>query len=1068
MPYFSWLNAGTLVASAVTASALVVVALGAGPRRLINISFSLFAAAESAWALSALVVDVQLWLGAGDPDFSLRNAMLFLTLMAPLLLLFTVRSLGRRNLAADLAALAGLAATAALSVPLYRGEVLVSRGLGPAGTAVVDVAPLGMAAALVVAVLLAWSLALLVRAWRTDPQPFMIAGVIALFLGLGDEFVNPYFPLLTVTNTVSVALIGYAVTRRQVFNPLRETATALAARVEELERARGAAYERARRLELLARMGRETTSILDPEELARRVVRLVADEFAFYNVSLFTIDGDEAVLRAATRDEFLGLVGNLRLGVGRTGITGWVAAHGAALLVPDVARDPRYFRGDDRARTASELSVPVALGGRVVGVLDAQSAEHDAFSEIDVFTLQTVADQLAVAMENARLYAAARRELAERAAVEDRLGILAEQSPNMIFINVGGRVVFANRRCEDIVGWRREELTDPGFDFRTLIAPESLPLVRDMFARHLRGEEVPPYEYGLVARDGRQLEVIITSRLVTHGGERGILGIVTDITGHKRAERLLHGLNAAALALEKAASPRDLFPVLGTALREIGLATLVTVVPPEGGPPRLAYAEDGAGPHRGEEEPCRLAASTRATLFARGGSEGPNAIVAPLVREDAVRALLVVRGAELADEDRPALTAFAHQVAAVWHKSLLLEELETSLAKVRRIQAQLVQSQKMEAIGRLAGGVAHDFNNLLTAIGGYADLMRMKLPEAAEERFWAEQVAAAAAKGAALTRKLLAFSRKQVVEPRLLDLREIVHGMEGILRRIIGEHIDLVADLPASLAPVRADPTQIEQIVMNLVVNAGDAMPSGGRLTIAVADVGDPAAAEDRDLPPGAHVLISVTDTGVGMDADVQNHLFEPFFTTKERGKGTGLGLSTVYGAVQTAGGTIRVTSAPGRGASFRIYFPRAVETAAAARPADTAGRLPRGTETVLVVEDESAVRDLVSRVLRGQGYEVLEAERGADALAICGERIGAIDLVVTDIVMPGGMSGRDLAAKIAELRSAPRVLLISGYEDDPGDRAPSGILATPLLRKPFTPQALARRVREMLDGERA
>ena len=422
--------------------------------------------------------------------------MLFLTLMAPLLLLFTVRSLGGRNPVSHVVALAGLAGTAALCVPLYRGEIIVTLGLGPSGTALIGVQPLGYLAAALVAIQLLWSLALLLRAGKTEPQPFMILGVLALFGGLVDGIFTPPFPLLTVTNTASVALIGYAVTRRQIFNPLRDTTSALAARVAELERAREALRERARRLELLARVGRETTSILDPEDLASRAVRLVCDEFAFYNVSLFAIDGDEAVLRAASREEFLGLVGTLRLGVGRTGLTGWVAAHGAPLLVPDVDRDPRYVKGDERARTRSELSVPIALGGRVVGVLDAQSVERDAFSEIDVFTLQTVADQLAVAMENARLYAAARRELAERAAVEDRLGILAEQSPNMVFINVRGKVVYANRRCEEIVGWRREQLTDPGFDFQSLIAPDSLPLVRGMFARHGRGEEVPPYEYG--------------------------------------------------------------------------------------------------------------------------------------------------------------------------------------------------------------------------------------------------------------------------------------------------------------------------------------------------------------------------------------------------------------------------------------------------------------------------------------------------------------------------------------------------------------------------------------------
>ncbi|HET7378793.1 MAG TPA: ATP-binding protein, partial [Gaiellales bacterium] len=383
----------------------------------------------------------------------------------------------------------------------------------------------------------------------------------------------------------------------------------------------------------------------------------------------------------------------------------------------------------------------------------------------------------------------------------------------------------------------------------------------------------------------------------------------------------------------------------------------------------------------------------------------------------------------------------------------------------RRLQQQLVQSQKMEAVGRLAGGIAHDFNNLLTVITSYTDLMLEDLAEGDSKREDLEQVRKAADGAAALTRQLLAFSRQQVVEPRVISLNVVVESLQKMLRRVIGEDVELATTLAADLAPVRADVGQLEQVLMNLAVNARDAMPTGGKLTIETANAEhDPDYARDREADPMRRfVMLAVSDSGCGMDDATKARIFEPFFTTKGPGKGTGLGLATVYGIVQQAGGFIWVYSELGRGTSFKIYLP-AADVAAPAAAAATGTRVRGGTETILVVEDAAPLRAVAKQVLERQGYTVLEAPDGATALRVAEQYHGTIHLVLTDVVMPG-LSGREVAEALTRLRPEIQVLYASGYTDDSVVR--HGILESGMafLQKPFTPDGLSRKVREVLDA---
>jgi two-component system cell cycle sensor histidine kinase/response regulator CckA len=421
------------------------------------------------------------------------------------------------------------------------------------------------------------------------------------------------------------------------------------------------------------------------------------------------------------------------------------------------------------------------------------------------------------------------------------------------------------------------------------------------------------------------------------------------------------------------------------------------------------------------------------------------------------------------------LTKDGRTISCEWYNTPLVDESGRVLGVASLVQdvtervaleERLRQSQKMEAIGRLAGGVAHDFNNLLTVIMGYSQLLADGLSPASHLMDATGQIRSAADRAAGITRQLLAFSRKQVLSPRVIDLNNIMMNLDTMLRRLIGEDIEVLTVPGRGLGAVKADPGQIEQVIMNLALNARDAMPDGGKLTLETenAELDDSYAREHEPLQPGRYVMLAVSDTGTGMSAETQAHIFEPFFTTKEVGKGTGLGLSMVYGIVKQSGGYIWVYSEPGRGSAFKIYLPRVDQPAEGVAAGKRPAGIQRGTETILLVEDDAQLRQLTSSVLAHCGYKVLPAAGTAEGLALCRENHRDIRLLVTDVIMPG-MNGRQLAEQVKQISPRTRVLYISGYTSNA--IVHYGVLDAGLwfLPKPYSLSALVAKVREVLDA---
>ncbi len=390
--------------------------------------------------------------------------------------------------------------------------------------------------------------------------------------------------------------------------------------------------------------------------------------------------------------------------------------------------------------------------------------------------------------------------------------------------------------------------------------------------------------------------------------------------------------------------------------------------------------------------------------------------------------------------------------------------LGVDVTEHRELQERYLQAQKLESLGRLAGGVAHDFNNLLTVINGYSSLLRSRFEEGDPRRRQVDEIGKAGERATGLVQQLLAFSRRQATQPQVLQLNTVVADAESMLRRLIGEDIELTSKLEACPDEITADPSQVHQVLMNLAVNARDAMPHGGKLTIETgnADVRARDMLQDADASRGAYVQLTVTDSGSGMDAETRRHIFEPFFTTKEPGKGTGLGLATVYGIVRQNGGFIRVESSPGEGSSFHAFLPRAAVAAVSNPPSSAVPVGWRGSETVLIAEDERNVRELAAEILRGYGYKVLAAAGGREALEMVETSGQTVDLLLTDVVMPG-MNGKALAERLTASRPGLKVILMSGYADEALGHRGAAEVGWAYLPKPFPPQELVEKVREAL-----
>ena len=633
---------------------------------------------------------------------------------------------------------------------------------------------------------------------------------------------------------------------------------------------------------------------------------------------------------------------------------------------------------------------------------------------------------------------------AEQALRESELRFrqLAENMREVFFLvdSQFQETLYISPAYEDIWGRSRQTLYDSPRSFVEAVPVEDQGRLFTNIAQAQEGKTPDDIEFRVVRPDGTTRWVL--ARSVPVRNERGqvyrIAGVVSDVTERKRAEELIRQLSQAVEQSPAGVVITDTAGTIQYINRKASELTGYTVAEAVGKNPRIF--KSGKTPPGAYRELWETVT---------GGREWHGLL------ENQRKDGRLWWNAATISPIRNAEGTVTHFLA-----------IQQDVTDQRLLEDQLRQAQKMEAVGRLAGGVAHDFNNLLTVISSYSELLLGDLPAADPRRADLEEIRKAAGGAAALTRQLLAFSRKQVLQPTVLDLNAVVAGADKMLKRLIGEDIDLVSVLSPDVGAVRADAGQVEQVIMNLAVNARDAMPEGGKLTIETANLELDATYTDqhRAVSPGAYVLLSVSDTGTGMDEHTKARVFEPFFTTKEQGKGTGLGLATVYGIVKQSGAFIWVYSELGRGTTFKIYFPR-VEDVASAPAAPTAPESLRGTETVLVAEDAAAVRAVIQQVLASHGYQVLEAADGRSALELGARHEGPVHLLVTDVVMPE-MSGRQLADRLQERRPTLKVLFVSGYTDDAIVR--HGILEPGIafLQKPFTPEALARKVREALDDK--
>jgi len=819
---------------------------------------------------------------------------------------------------------------------------------------------------------------------------------------------------------------------------------------------------------LAYRIGSSVHTAEDMEELFGRIRDALGDVMNTENFFIALYDKERDTLSLSyfvdkhDQDDFDSFP------AGKT-LTGWIIKNDTSLLISKEELERWTEDGIvDMVGTPSLiwLGVPLRVSGEVIGALVVQSYEdRNEFGEADQEMLEFVSEQIGFAIEHKR----AESELVESEATNRAI---LDAVPDIMF-RIDREGVFISFDAppdaptalppELFIGKRLDEVFPKEFAEK---AVANIAMVLRTGKMQLMEYSLPiPFPDG----DERDFE----ARMVQSGDE-AVLTVVRDITDRKRADRFLRTLNDAALAMEQKFKPDEIFAAASEELANVGMVGTIFML--DEGDETLSAKYTTRDPERvraaakllgtsvmnmpcviDEVDAFREVARERRTVLVENMVEflrqklplplkkfapklqstlgATRIILAPMVADDRVFGLLSVSYDELGERDIPAVTAFANQLSAAWRRANLTKELELSLEELRETQDQLLQAQKMEAVGRLAGGVAHDFNNLLTAISGYAELLSCDSSLSEKVHGDIDQIRKAAEQAAALTRQLLAFSRRQPLQPVVIDLNKVVVDMDAMLRRMIGEDIELVTTLDDhKKIQTKVDPGQLEQVMVNLAVNARDAMPEGGRLTISTSDVvlDSIACAAIHDARPGHFVCLSIEDTGSGIERDVIDQIFEPFFSTKGPTKGTGLGLAVVYGIIRQHGGWINVYSEPHQGTAFKVYLPAiestsVPETEAQCVPEDQGAE---GTgQRILLVEDEEAVRELASRALKENGYKVFEAGAYEEAVELFEQEGGNFDLIFSDVVLPD-KSGIRLIDDLLSIRPDIRVLVCSGYTD--------------------------------------
>jgi two-component system cell cycle sensor histidine kinase/response regulator CckA len=799
-----------------------------------------------------------------------------------------------------------------------------------------------------------------------------------------------------------------------------------------------------RQRDALSDCGRRLSSVTAPEEAAR-IIQAVADEL--FGWDIFMLD-----LYSAEKDEILPVLDvdtingrRVEFGPGTPShkpsqLARRIIERGAELIARDNPQTmlPEAMPFGDTSRPSVTLMLaPIRSRTVVIGVLSIHSYQPNAYTKSDLETLQVLADYCGGALERIRAEQAFRES-------EQRFRDVFEASPDAIFVeDLQGNVLDVNPAACRLHDLSREQLI--GKNVLELVPPDQRSTVAQEFKR-VAAEELVRFEGESWTDAGRIIPVEIHARRISYAGQPAVLLHVRDISERQRAEAalrssemLFHSVWENSVDGMRLTDENGVIVAVNQAYCQL-VGMSLTELP--GRPFTVVYAA--------AEQPALILSLYRERFRNR------------VIERRVERRLTLHNG-------RPVIFEETSSFVELRGQSPLLLGLFRDVTQQKRLEEQFRQAQKMEAIGQLAGGVAHDFNNILTVIHGHASLLQLAANLSGDAAKSAQQIIFAAERAAGLTRQLLTFSRRQVMQPRRLDLNEIVANMAKMLGRILGEDITLQVDYSTQPSWVVADASMMEQVILNLAVNARDAMPRGGQLTItiAVVHVDDSQVAYNSEARTGQFICLTATDTGIGIAPEIMRRIFEPFFTTKEAGtgKGTGLGLATVYGVVKQHQGWVEVESEPGRGASFRVYIPYAADTTTTTDDKPAHATVRGGTETILAVEDEDTVRELVCNILRGLGYHVLEAASGVKALEVWAAHKDRINLVLTDLIMPDRINGRELAERLWQERPALKVIFTSGYSADVVGKEFLLQTGVNYLQKPYHPNTLALAVRECLDG---